>query len=476
MDTYKVKKLNHPINLEIAVPGSKSITNRALFLAALGNGAVHLKGVLFSEDSRYFLSSLKSLGFSVEIREEEKEVTVGGCGGMIPKKEAEIYVGSAGTAARFLTAMLALSEGVYTIQASEQMKRRPMRPLFEALEQSGAEFTYLEKEGFLPVRVRGKRGGFKEASLDISRSTQFLSALLMMAPVLGEDFTIHITSEKKDGSYIRITRKLMEQFGVECNFDGDSYHIKKGQQYQREVYEIEPDVSAACYFYAMAALTGGSKNPRPGEISLAHYGVLFLDELPEFRRDVLEALRQPMEDRKVTISRVNGTVTYPSEFMLVAAMNPCPCGYLGDERCHCSNGEISRYRNRISGPLMDRIDIFIETPDVKYDELNSNEVCETSADIKKRVAAARDIQLRRYKKEGIFFNSQLSAAQTAKYCVLEKDAEEFVKTAFENLKLSARAYHKILKLSRTIADIDGSKKITLAHAAEALQYRGYENT
>ena len=225
-----------------------------------------------------------------------------------------------------------------------------------------------------------------------------------------------------------------------------------------------------------AALTGGSKNPRPGEISLAHYGVLFLDELPEFRRDVLEALRQPMEDRKVTISRVNGTVTYPSEFMLVAAMNPCPCGYLGDEHCHCSNGEISRYRNRISGPLMDRIDIFIETPDVKYDELNSNEVCETSADIKKRVAAARDIQLRRYKKEGIFFNSQLSAAQTAKYCVLEKDAAEFVKTAFENLKLSARAYHKILKLSRTIADIDGSKKITLAHAAEALQYRGYENT
>ena len=219
MDTYKVKKLNHPINLEIAVPGSKSITNRALFLAALGNGAVHLKGVLFSADSRYFLSSLKSLGFSVEIREEEKEVIVGGCGGVIPKKEAEIYVGSAGTAARFLTAMLALSEGVYTIQASEQMKRRPMRPLFEALEQSGAEFTYLEKEGFLPVRVRGKRGGFKEASLDISRSTQFLSALLMMAPVLGEDFTIHITSEKKDGSYIRITRKMMEQFGVECNFD-----------------------------------------------------------------------------------------------------------------------------------------------------------------------------------------------------------------------------------------------------------------
>lgn len=257
MHTYEVKKLNHPINLKTEVPGSKSITNRALFLAALGTGEVHLKGVLFSEDSRYFLSSLESLGFRVEIHEAKNEVIVGGCGGVIPKKEAEIYVGSAGTAARFLTAMLALSEGVYTIQASEQMKRRPMLPLFEALEQLGAEFTYLEKEGFLPVRVRGNRSNLKEASLDISRSTQFLSALLMMAPVLDEDFTIHITSEKKDGSYIRITRKMMEQFGVRCTFDGESYHIQKGQSYQRAEYGIEPDVSAACYFYAMAALTGG---------------------------------------------------------------------------------------------------------------------------------------------------------------------------------------------------------------------------
>lgn len=224
-----------------------------------------------------------------------------------------------------------------------------------------------------------------------------------------------------------------------------------------------------------SALTGGSRIPKPGEISLSHYGVLFLDELPEFKRNVLESLRQPMEDGQVTISRVNGTITYPSKFMLVAAMNPCPCGYLGDPRCHCTSSEISKYRGRISGPLMDRIDIFIETPDVTYNDLNSTAVCETSADIKKRVTAARDIQLERYKGEGIFFNSQLSPKQTTKYCILEKNAENFVKTAFESLNLSARAYHKILKISRTIADMEGSDKITLEHTAEALQYRGYNN-
>lgn len=224
-----------------------------------------------------------------------------------------------------------------------------------------------------------------------------------------------------------------------------------------------------------SALTGGSRIPKPGEISLSHYGVLFLDELPEFKRNALESLRQPMEDGQVTISRVNGTITYPSKFMLVAAMNPCPCGYLGDSRCHCTASEISKYKGRISGPLMDRIDIYIETPDVTYSDLNSTEVSETSAEIKKRVTAARNIQLKRYKNEGIFFNSQLSPKQTTKYCILEKNAENFVKTAFESLNLSARAYHKILKISRTIADMEGSDIIKLEHTAEAMQYRGYDN-
>lgn len=283
MDTYEVKTLRHPVHLDLEVPGSKSITNRALFLAALSRGRTHLTGVLFSEDSRYFLSSLESLGFEVEIREERKEVWVSGCGGGIPKREAKIYVGSAGTAARFLTAMLALSDGIYTIQASEQMKKRPMKPLFDALAQMGAEFTYLEKEGYLPVRVKGCRGGCQEAYIDISRSTQFLSALLMMAPVLGGDFHIHITSEKKDGSYIRITRRMMEQFGVKSSFDEKegSYLIRGGQGYQRKEYAIEPDVSAACYFYAMAALTGGKTLVRGVHEDSMQGDLRFLDVLEE---------------------------------------------------------------------------------------------------------------------------------------------------------------------------------------------------
>ena len=224
-----------------------------------------------------------------------------------------------------------------------------------------------------------------------------------------------------------------------------------------------------------AALTGGGGIPRPGEVSLAHYGVLFLDELPEFKRDVLEVLRQPMEDGIVTISRENATAEYPSDFMLVAAMNPCPCGYLGDKKCHCSMSEITNYRKKISGPLLDRIDIYADTPDVSYKDLNSSEKAESSKEIKKRVTAARNIQLERYKDSGIFFNSRLTTPLMEKYCVLEKDAEELLKEAFDSLNLSARSYHKILKVSRTIADLAGSEKIGLEHLAEALQYRGFSS-
>ena len=221
-----------------------------------------------------------------------------------------------------------------------------------------------------------------------------------------------------------------------------------------------------------AALTGGGSVPKPGEISLSNYGVLFLDELPEFKRDALEVLRQPLEDGFVTISRVNSTATYPSDFMLVAAMNPCPCGYLGDRRCHCSVGDIAKYRKKISGPLMDRIDIYADTPDVSYGELSGASSEESSADIKKRVSAARDIQLERYKNDGVLFNSRLSAPLIDKYCVLDSEAKELLKAAFDSLGLSARSYHKILKVSRTIADLEGCDVITSAHLSEALQYRG----
>ena len=262
MSQYKVKKPAHNINCEVEVPGSKSITNRALLMAALSDGECCLNGVLFSDDSRYFLSSLISLGYIIEASEIEKYAIIHGHGGDIPNKSATINVGSAGTAARFLTAMLALSDGKYFIDASQQMKKRPMKPLFDALESMGAQFEFTEKEGHLPVNVTGAAFGgrkpTKEVSIDISESTQFLSALMMVAPMLDDGLTIHITSKKTDGSYIRITKKMMAQFGCAVSFDGKTYVIEAGSKYQPETYQIEPDVSAACYFYAAAAITGGS--------------------------------------------------------------------------------------------------------------------------------------------------------------------------------------------------------------------------
>ncbi len=261
---FLVKNVKEPIDWTVEVPGSKSMTNRALLLAALSDGTVELSGVLFSDDSRHFLSCLTALGFAVECDEEKKCAAVCGCGGKIPKKQAVINVGSAGTAARFLTALLGFSDGVYTIDASEQMKKRPMRELFSLLSAAGAEITCLEEEGHLPVRVRGAgcgaaaEGKPAEFSLDISASTQFLSALLLISPIIRQGLAVRITSEKKDGSYISITRNMMREFGVPVSFDGECYRVERGAVYRKKSYAVEPDMSAACYFYGAAAITGGT--------------------------------------------------------------------------------------------------------------------------------------------------------------------------------------------------------------------------
>lgn len=224
-----------------------------------------------------------------------------------------------------------------------------------------------------------------------------------------------------------------------------------------------------------SALTGGGRIPKPGEISLAHNGVLFLDELPEFQRSALEVMRQPMEDGKVTIARVSGTLTFPSDFMLVAAMNPCPCGYLGSsDKCHCTVNEIAKYQSKISGPLLDRIDLMVEMPAVGYEDLQNTTSGESSAEIKQRVVKAHKIQLQRYQTEGIFFNAQLNAAQVEKYCSLGSAEQKLLRDAFTSMDLSARAYHKILKVARTAADLDGSENITVRHLAEVLQYRSLD--
>ncbi|HEY0753414.1 MAG TPA: YifB family Mg chelatase-like AAA ATPase [Ktedonobacteraceae bacterium] len=222
-----------------------------------------------------------------------------------------------------------------------------------------------------------------------------------------------------------------------------------------------------------AGLVGGGRIPRPGEISLSHRGVLFLDELPEFGQNVLEVLRQPLEDKLVTISRAQGTVTYPANFMLVAAMNPCPCGYYGDpiRECSCSATSITRYQKRISGPLLDRIDIHIEVPRIDYEKLADKRKAEDSATIRARVQAAREHQLQRLAGTRLTSNAEMGPAEVRDYCEVDVSGEKLLKAAMQQLHLSARAFHRILKLARTIADLADSKMIQANHIAEAIQYR-----
>ncbi len=225
------------------------------------------------------------------------------------------------------------------------------------------------------------------------------------------------------------------------------------------------------------ALVGGGGNPQPGEISLAHNGVLFLDELPEFKRTVLEVMRQPMEERKVTISRAKVALDFPASFMLIASMNPCPCGYFNhpEKECTCGPGMVQKYLNKISGPLLDRIDLHVEVTPVAFSELSSTQQFEKSESIRERVIKARDIQTERYKNsEGVYANAQMSSKQLKEICVISTPAQNLLKTAMEKLNLSARAYDRILKVSRTIADLAASQDIKPEHLAEAIQYRSLD--
>ncbi len=243
------------------------------------------------------------------------------------------------------------------------------------------------------------------------------------------------------------------------------------------------------------ALVGGGASPKPGEVSLAHFGVLFLDELPEFNRNILEMLRQPIEDERVDINRNKGSVSYPAKFMLLASMNPCPCGYYGDSthECTCSHIQIRNYLSKISGPLIDRFDMHIEIMPVKYRDLeymkllepeNSelgclsekavNSLYKDSATMKSEIELARQIQLERYKSENISYNSQLSPSHIKKYCTLDKETKKMLEDAFTRLSLSARAYYKIIKMGRTIADLEGAERIKVMHIAEAIQYRNLD--
>jgi magnesium chelatase family protein len=224
------------------------------------------------------------------------------------------------------------------------------------------------------------------------------------------------------------------------------------------------------------ALVGGGTVPKPGEVSLAHNGVLFLDELPEFKRNVLEVMRQPLEDGNITVSRAMGSINYPASFMLVAAMNPCPCGFFTDpqKECTCTPLQIQRYRSKISGPLLDRIDIQVEVPTLRYQELASKDAGEASVQIRQRVNAARAIQLKRFEKRPIHANAQMGARDLKRHCAVNDDAERLLEHAINKLGLSPRAYSRVLKVSRSIADLETSEEIQSSHIAEAIQYRSLD--
>ncbi len=225
------------------------------------------------------------------------------------------------------------------------------------------------------------------------------------------------------------------------------------------------------------ALVGGGTYPQPGAISLAHNGVLFLDELPEFKRTVLEVMRQPLEDRKITISRAKFTVEYPASFMMVSSMNPCPCGYYNhpEKECVCTTGMVQKYLNKISGPLLDRIDIHIEVVPVPFNKLSEMQPSETSETIRQRVIAAREIQSERFEDSPeVHSNAQMSSKQIRTYCQIDEAGQALLKNAMERLGLSARAYDRILKVSRTIADLAGTENIKTEHLAEAIQYRSLD--
>ncbi len=271
---------------------------------------------------------------------------------------------------------------------------------------------------------------------------------------------------------------ILPELTLEESLETTKIHSVAGFINSRQGIVAERPFRSPHHTISDVALIGGGSYPKPGEVSLSHNGVLFLDELPEFKKSVLEVLRQPLEDEVVTISRATQSLEFPAKFMMVASMNPCPCGYFGSNveshTCSCPIANIQRYRSRISGPLLDRIDIHVEVPAVKYEELSGLPTGEKSIDIRKRVNKSRDIQLERFKKEKIYSNSQMNPKQIRKHCQLDEDSKNILKMAMDKMGLSARAYDRILKVSRTIADLEGNEKITVAHISEAVQYRSLD--
>lgn len=273
-----------------------------------------------------------------------------------------------------------------------------------------------------------------------------------------------------------LARKLpsiLPPLTVEQAIEVTKIHSVAGLLSEDQPLVVTPPFRAPHHTISDVALIGGGQWPRPGEISLAHHGVLFLDEVLEFRRNVLEALREPLETGRITVSRVNATITYPARFTLVLACNPCPCGYFGDTKrpCTCSPQQIAKYRSKLSGPLLDRVDLQVEIPRLEVQEILSERQEESSKEVRKRVEMAREFQKKRFQGEGILLNGEMKPRHIKRFCILSQEAKRFLETTLQRLFLSTRAYHRVLKVARTIADLEGKECIEVHHVAEAIQYR-----
>lgn len=419
------------------------------------------------------------------------------------------------------------------LSATEQVNLQKVKE-FIFLGELGLDGSVRKINGVLPILISARLSGYKkiiipkdnckEASFiedleiygveSLGEAVQFLNGEISIEPVKHSDYNDILQSRNKkalDFKYVKgqINAKralevaaagghnvlmigppgsgktmlakcfpsILPELTFEEALEVTKIHSIAGALDSKEGIIVNRPIRSPHHTTTTIALTGGGRVAKPGEISLAHTGVLFLDEMPEYKREALETLRQPLEDGVITISRVENSVSYPANFTLIASMNPCPCGNYGsrDKECKCTPNEIRKYLNKLSGPLMDRIDMHIEVDSVTYDELRSEELEECSADIKVRVDKGKKIQLERYKNTNIFSNAKMNDHLVKKYCKISLESEKMLRFAFEKLNLSARAYTRILKVARTIADLDGSEDIKDEHLLEAISYRSLDN-